>query len=57
MIASCIILALVFLNLGIYLAKHGEPKTGKYNFGLQLISTAIELTLFYYAGLFDCFTI
>ena len=55
MIASCILLALVFLNLGIYLAKHGEPKTGKYNFGLQLISTAIELTLFYYAGLFDCF--
>lgn len=55
MIASCILLALVFMNLGIDLAKHGEPKTGKYNFGLKLISTAIELTLFYYAGLFDCF--
>lgn len=55
MIASCIILVLASLELGIYLAKHGEPKTGDYNFWLQLISTAIELTLFYYAGLFDCF--
>ena len=55
MIATCIILVLIFMNLGLYLAKHGEPKTGRYNFVVALISTALEVALYYYAGLFDCF--
>ena len=55
MIASCVLLIFVVMNLGIHLAKHGEPKTGRYNFGVALISATIEVALFYYAGLFDCF--
>lgn len=55
MIASIILLVLVFMELGMYLAKHGEYKTGKYNFWIGLLSVAIQLALFYYAGLFDNF--
>lgn len=55
MIASIIILALLGMSLGISLAKHGQPKEGKYNFWLQLFATIIELILFYSAGLFDKF--
>ena len=55
MIATCILLAFIFMNLGLHLAKHGEPKTGRYNFVEALISAAFEVALYYYAGLFDCF--
>ena len=55
MIASIILLVLVFMELGMYLAKHGEDKTGKYNFWIGLLSVAIYLVLYYYAGLFDNF--
>lgn len=51
--ASIIILVLYVMNLGIHLAKHNEPKGGKYNFWNNLISTAIILYLLYCAGAFD----
>lgn len=55
MIASIILLVLAAMELGIYLAKHGEHKTGKYNFWIGLLSVAIYLVLYYYAGVFDNF--
>lgn len=55
MTASIILLALAFMELGIHLAKHGEDRTGKYNFWIGLISAAIYLVLYYYAGVFDNF--
>lgn len=56
MVATIILLALILVNLGIHLAKHGEPREDKYNFWLYLIATIIELVLYYYAGLFENFT-
>lgn len=55
LIASSIILGLLILNLGFSLAKHNEVELKKHNFWVQLFSVIIELALFYYAGLFDCF--
>ena len=55
MIASVILLILAAMELGIYLANHGEYKTGKYNFWIGLLSVAIYLALYYYAGVFDNF--
>ena len=51
-----ILLVLQVLSVGINMAKHGEPKTGKYNFFTSLISMAIVWTLFYYAGIFELLT-
>ena len=48
MTASIILLVLAAMELGIYLAKHGEHKTGKYNFWIGLLSVAIYLVLYYY---------
>jgi hypothetical protein len=53
MIASIIILVMYAINLGITLAKNGEPKGGKYNFWAELISTFIMFMLLYWAGTFD----
>lgn len=39
------IMVIEILGLGIHLAKHGEPREGKYNFGLCLIVTAINIFL------------
>lgn len=55
MTASIILLVLAAMELGIYLAKHGEYKTEKYNFWIGLLSVAIYLVLYYYAGVFDNF--
>lgn len=55
LIASSIILVLLILSLGVSLAKHNEVELKKHNFWVQLFSVIIELALFYYAGLFDCF--
>jgi hypothetical protein len=32
---------------------HGKIKTGNYNFWTSLIALSIEITLLYYAGLFN----
>lgn len=53
MIASIIILIIYALNLGITIAKNGEPKEGKYNFWVEMISTFIMFMLLYWAGTFD----
>ena len=55
MVATIILLAILFINLGIELAYHGKPRIGKYSFWGKLIAVIINLVLFYYAGLFDKF--
>lgn len=56
MIATIILLVIMFLDLGYALAKHGEPKkNGKYNFWTRLVGVIITLVLYYYAGMFDKF--
>lgn len=37
------------LNLGIAMAKHGEPKEDNYNFIASLIGALIGITLIYFA--------
>lgn len=58
MIATIIILLLMTSELTIELVKHGQPREGlnaKYNFWIALISYVIQIILFCFAGLFDCF--
>ena len=56
MIATFIILSFLVANLAIALVKHGESK-GEFNFWVELFAVAITLVLYYYAGLFDKFSI
>ena len=51
--ALIILILLTTMDLGCYLAKHGEQKTGKYNFFLRLIDYCLTWFLLYKAGLFD----
>ena len=44
------ILVLLGMNVGLHLAKHGEPKEGKYNFGAALVANLIEVGLLYWGG-------
>ena len=55
MIATIILLAILFINLGIEMANHGKPRGGKHSFWGKLVAVIINLLLFYYAGLFDKF--
>ncbi len=55
MISTIIILAILFIKLGLALAWHGEEKKVTYNAFLSLFTTAIYLWLLYNAGLFDKF--
>ena len=57
MIATIILLVLHVLDLGINLGKHGEPKSGNYNFWVSLICSTIIIYLYYKAGLFNNFNI
>ena len=53
MMPQLTMLGLLFLGLGINLAKHGEPKSEDYNFVLSLITTGISITILYYGGFWD----
>lgn len=55
MISTIILLAILFIKLGLALAWHGEEKKVTYNFFLTLLGAAFYLWLFYNAGLFDKF--
>ena len=45
-------LTLMFLGLGIAMAKHGERRTDNYNFWVTLFSTAIVLFILYKGNFF-----
>ena len=53
MIASIIILVLIVFALSVHLIKHGEYRDGEYNFWVELVCCAIEITLYYFAGFFN----
>ena len=55
MIATIILLAIMLIDLGINLAKHGEYKDGRYNFWATLIAVVINVVLLYFAGVFNNF--
>lgn len=55
MIATIIIISLTIFNLGLELAKHGQPKEGEHNFLKNLIATLVTYFLYESAGLFDKF--
>ncbi len=47
---SIAVIVMISLDVGIALAKHGEPRT-KYNFWASLISSLILTAILYKAGL------
>lgn len=52
-IPQIIIIIIYGLNLGINLAKNGEPRESNYSFGIALVATAIEAGLLYWGGFFS----
>lgn len=51
--ASILILVIYTVNLGFYLAKHGEIEEKEYNFLKELIASIISLYILYCAGAFN----
>lgn len=51
-IPQIIIVILYALNVGIALAKHGEPKEGNYNVFFTLIGAAISVGILWWGGFF-----
>lgn len=45
-------LVIIIINLGMHLAKHGEPTNSKYNFWAYLIGSVISLSILYSGGFF-----
>lgn len=52
-IPQLLILALYFMNIGMNVAKNGEPKEGTYSAATSLIATAISLTILAWGGFFS----
>jgi hypothetical protein len=55
MVAAIILLCLLSGKFFVHGIKHGEPSKGKYNLWGAIFYIAVQLTLYYYAGLFDKF--
>lgn len=55
MVATIIILALIFMDLGAALVKNGQPKTGEWSFWHTLLADGIMVLLMWQAGIFDNF--
>jgi len=53
MLPQIIVLVLIVLSLGINMAQHGTPKTGKNSFWVSLVSAAITLGLLWWGGFFN----
>lgn len=47
-----IMIVMQVLGTGVYLAKHGEPREGTYNFWTALLSDAIVFGCLYWGGFF-----
>lgn len=45
-------IVLMVLSLGIIITKHGEERSGKWNFWTALGSVAIETTILFFGGFF-----
>ena len=46
--AKGVIYGLLLIGLGATLAKNGEPRTDKYNFGITFIASIIEAVIIWY---------
>jgi hypothetical protein len=55
MMYQLIYLALCLIGLGMTFAKHGEPKTGKHNGWVSLISVGITFFILYKCDFFNVF--
>ena len=55
MTAQIILLSMLLISGFIQANKHGKPKEGKESFWYWLIGFAINLSLLYLGGFFDCF--
>jgi len=55
MIPQILLLALMCLNLGLALGKHGQPR-GNVNFGGALIDAVVLTALLWWGGFFDVFS-
>jgi hypothetical protein len=55
MIPQIVMICLVFLGLGMAMAKHGQPRTGNENFFVTLISAVISHAVLYWGGFYDVF--
>ena len=53
MVPQNILMTIYAIRLGIYIARHGQPKTGKENVWSALLSLAINLGLLYWGGFFN----
>lgn len=51
--AQFILLVWLALGLGVKLAYHGQPRTGKYNFYVSFLRVAIEIFILYVGGFFS----
>ena len=47
-----IIIVLIAMNVGLHLAKHGQPRTDKYDFFWELFGKAILVALLWWGGFF-----
>ena len=47
-----ILLALYSVELGMVLAYHGQPKTGRYNFSVTFFAIVLNLSILYWGGFF-----
>lgn len=47
-----IYIGLNVMGLGVALAKHGQPRTDKWNFWATFIATAIQFTILGFGGFF-----
>lgn len=47
-----IVLAILFMNVGVALVADGKPRTGKHSFMTTLISTIIQIWILYAGGFF-----
>jgi hypothetical protein len=46
-------IALVMMEIGLFLGKHGQPRIGTYSVWWQMLSAGIILFLLYKGGFFD----
>ena len=49
---SIVVIVLYTLNLGVDLAKHGQQRTGEYNFWVSLLAFGIIMFCLYMGGFF-----
>ena len=47
-----IMIAIMAMDLGLHLAKNGEPRDDNYSFPIMLVSTAMQVGLLIWGGFF-----